>query len=124
MTPLHQCGSFVIETVTRNPDIQFNIERLPRITMKADGTVYLNENWVPASELRWQKVAGKQVVFLADTRLSFGAVRILVRTLQQRGIARMILIASGERGAIDQLAADVTRNLGAKEQQDIGRKSW
>lgn len=93
VTPLLQEGVDVQLPETGRPDRLPECEQQIDLAIKADGSVFVGQNWVPAdrlpqalADLRAQRPDGR-VVIKADRRLEYRQVRDLMRRVNEAGFA-------------------------------------
>ena|SRR6185295_8416182 len=95
VTPMLQNGVDVALPETLKPDkIPENSKQLT-VAIKADGSVFVGQNWVPDDHLKAQledthnSSPDKEVVIKADRRLKYKQVRGLMRMINEAGFSRV-----------------------------------
>jgi biopolymer transport protein TolR len=72
------------------------------LAMHSDGTTWYRQSWLPPREMLGklrelhEREGGKEIVLLADTRLSFADVRRTMRIVQEAGFSGVNLAAKRE----------------------------
>ena len=95
VTPMLQNGVDVTLPETVNPDKMPENQKQLTVTMKADGNVFVGQNWVPDESLKanLEEVhtsnPDKEVVIKADRRLKYKKVRGLMQMINEAGFSRV-----------------------------------
>ena len=98
VTPLLQKGVDVQLPETASPAKMPEDEKQLNVAMKLDGTVFIQEKWVPDEQLvnMFADIYGRnndrEVVVKADRRLKYKDVRKLMQTINEAGFTRVGLI--------------------------------
>ena len=104
VTPLLQKGVDVSLPETSDPETMPENEKQLEVSVKADGSVHIGQNWVPEESLTAQfeeihsNNPDRQVVVKADRRLKYKEVRKVMRLLNEAGFTRVGLITEREGG--------------------------
>jgi biopolymer transport protein ExbD len=91
VTPLLQKGVDVSLPETRNPAKMPEGAKQLNLAVKADGSVFVGQNWVPGEQLPatladiYRQSPDKNVVIKADARIAYREVRRVLRLVQQAG---------------------------------------
>jgi biopolymer transport protein TolR len=104
VTPLLQKGIDVALPETRDPDKMPEGNKQMTVSIKVDGSVFVNQNWVPDDQLGanlktvHDATPDKTVVVKGDRRLKYKKVREVMRLLNEAGFSRVGLEAKKIRG--------------------------
>jgi len=102
VTPLLQKGVDVTLPATADPEKMAENEKQLEVSVKADGNVFIGQNWVTEENLSAQleeihtNNPDRQVVVKADKRLKYKEVRRVMRLLNEAGFTRVGLITEKE----------------------------
>ena len=102
VTPLLQKGVDVALPATADPEKMPENEKQLEVSVKADGNVFIGQNWVTEENLTSQleeihtNNPDRQVVVKADKRLKYKEVRKVMRLLNEAGFTRVGLITEKE----------------------------
>jgi biopolymer transport protein TolR len=102
VTPLLQKGVDVTLPSTADPEKMAENEKQLEVSVKADGNVFIGQNWVTEENLPGQleeihtNNPDRQVVVKADKRLKYKEVRKVMRLLNEAGFTRVGLITEKE----------------------------
>jgi biopolymer transport protein TolR len=105
VTPMLQNGVDVTLPETVNPDKMPENQKQLTVTMKADGNVFVGQNWVPDENLKanLEEVhtsnPDKEVVIKADRRLKYKKVRGLMQMINEAGFSRVGVVTDKLKGA-------------------------
>jgi biopolymer transport protein TolR len=105
VTPMLQQGVDVAKPETKNPGKMPENQKQLTIAMKADGQVFIGQNWVPDENLKasFEEIHAsnpdKDVVIKADRRLKYKQVRKLMQMVNEAGFSRVGLVTDKEKGA-------------------------
>ena len=104
VTPMLQNGVDVTLPETVNPDKMPENQKQLTVTMKADGNVFVGQNWVPDESLKanLEEVhtsnPDKEVVIKADRRLKYKKVRGLMQMINEAGFSRVGVVTDKQKG--------------------------
>jgi len=101
VVPMLATGIEVDLPQTSNPEQMPEGERQLNISIKHDGAVFVNANWVPSEQLKARLAeihatpggAEKQVVIKGDRRLKYREVRSLMQQVNEAGFTGVGLVA-------------------------------
>ena len=102
VTPLLQKGVDVALPETGDPEKMAENEKQLEVSVKADGNVFIGQNWITEENLPGQleeihaNNPDRQVVVKADKRLKYKEVRRVMRLLNEAGFTRVGLITEKE----------------------------
>src|SRR5215207_7813462 len=102
VTPLLQKGVDVTLPATADPEKMAENEKQLEVSVKADGNVFIGQNWITEENLQSQldeihaNNPDRQVVVKADKRLKYKEVRRVMRLLNEAGFTRVGLITEKE----------------------------
>ncbi len=105
VTPMLQQGVDVALPETKNPDKIPENQKQLSLAMKADGNVFVGQNWVPDDNLKaaleeiHSSNPDKDVVIKADRRLKYKQVRKLMQMVNEAGFSRVGLVTDKDKGA-------------------------
>ena len=105
VTPMLQQGVDVAKPETKNPGKMPENQKQLTIAMKADGQVFIGQNWVPDENLKasFEEIHAsnpdKDVVIKADRRLKYKQVRKLMQMVNEAGFSRVGLVTDKDKGA-------------------------
>jgi biopolymer transport protein TolR len=103
VTPLLQTGVDVALPETRKPDKIPENQKQLTVAIKADGSVFLGQNWVPDANLKAQleevhnSSPDKDVIIKGDRRLKYKQVRGLMRMINEAGFSRVGVVTVKEK---------------------------
>jgi biopolymer transport protein TolR len=104
VTPLLQKGVDVALPETSDPEKMAENEKQLEVSIKADGTVFIGDDWIteenltPRLEEIYSNNPERQVVVKGDKRLKYKEVRRVMRLLNEAGFTRVGLITEKEGG--------------------------
>ena len=99
VTPMLQKGVPVVLPVTNNPDKKPDNDNQVFVSVKADNTIYVEQNWVPKNEFVAQlkemhdRSPGKEILIKGDTRLPYKDVKKVMDMINTAGFENVGLIA-------------------------------
>jgi biopolymer transport protein ExbD len=99
VTPMLQKGVPVVLPVTKNPDKKPDNDNQVFVSVKADNTIYVEQNWVPKNELVAQlkemhdRSPGKEILIKGDTRLPYKDIKKVMDMINEAGFENVGLIA-------------------------------
>jgi biopolymer transport protein TolR len=99
VTPMLQKGVPVVLPVTKNPDKKPDNENQVFVSVKADNTIYVEQNWVPKNEFVAQmkemhdRSPGKEILIKGDTRLPYKDIKKVMDMINEAGFENVGLIA-------------------------------
>jgi biopolymer transport protein TolR len=99
VTPMLQKGVPVTLPVTNNPDKKPDSENQVIVSVKADKTIYIEQNWVPKNEFLGQlkemhdRSPGKEILIKGDTRLEYKDIKKVMDMINEAGFENVGLIA-------------------------------
>jgi TolR protein len=102
VTPLLQKGVDVTLPATADPEKMAENEKQLEVSVKADGSVFIGQNWITEENLTTQleeihtNNPERSVVVKADKRLKYKEVRKVMRLLNEAGFTRVGLITEKE----------------------------
>ena len=102
VTPMLQKGVDVALPETADPEKMPESEKQLEVSVKADGNVFIGQNWVTEEQLpaQFEEIHAnnpeRQVVVKADRRLKYKEVRKVMRLLNEAGFTRVGLITERE----------------------------
>jgi biopolymer transport protein TolR len=103
VTPMLQSGVDVLKPETDNPTKMPENQKQLAVAIKADGSVFVGQNWVPDANLKAQleqvhnETPDKDVMIKADRRLKYKQVRDLMRMINEAGFSRVGLVVDKEK---------------------------
>jgi len=103
VTPMLQTGVDVSKPETPNPERMPENQKQLAVAIKADGSVFVGQNWVPEEGLKaaFEEVHStspdKEVMIKADRRLKYKQVRSLMRLVNEAGFSRVGLVTDKEK---------------------------
>lgn len=98
VTPLLQKGVDITLPETSNPDKMPEGSKQMTVAIKADGSVFINSNWVPKENVKASLVQmhtetpDKTIVIKADKRLAYRQVRSVLEMINDAGFSRVGVI--------------------------------
>ncbi|HVT58904.1 MAG TPA: ExbD/TolR family protein [Thermoanaerobaculia bacterium] len=104
VTPMLQKGVDVALPETRDPDKMPEGSKQLTVSVKLDGSVFVNQNWVPDNQLAsnfklvHDQSPDKSVVLKGDRRLKYKRVREVMRMLNEAGFSRVGLVTEKIKG--------------------------
>ncbi|HEV2851910.1 MAG TPA: biopolymer transporter ExbD [Thermoanaerobaculia bacterium] len=105
VTPMLQKGVDVTLPETRDPEKMPENQKQLTVAIKADGNVFVGQNWVPEDNLKaaFEEVHAsnpdKEVIIKADRRLKYKKVRGLMQMINEAGFSRVGVATEKEKGA-------------------------
>jgi biopolymer transport protein ExbD len=105
VTPLLQKGVDVALPATHEPDRLPEPKEQLTVSVKQDGSVFVQENWVPDDNLEavlaeiYGQTPDRPVVVKGDRRLKYKQVRKVMRLINEAGFGRVGLITEAEEAA-------------------------
>jgi biopolymer transport protein ExbD len=103
VTPMLQSGVDVMKPETTNPTKMPENQKQLAVAIKADGAVFIGQNWVPDANLKAHleqvhtETPDKDVMIKADRRLKYKDVRNLMRMINEAGFSRVGLVVDKEK---------------------------
>jgi biopolymer transport protein TolR len=103
VTPMLQQGVDVKLPETKNPDKMPENQKQLTVAIKADGNVFVGQNWVTAENLKARfeeehaSNPDKDVIIKADERLKYKQVRSLMQTINEAGFSRVGVITKKDK---------------------------
>ena len=73
------------------------------VSIKADGTVFVGQNWIPDKDLptylraEYQKDPSRSVMLKADKRINFGKVRLVMRAANEAQFTRVAILTENQQ---------------------------
>ena len=98
VTPMLQKGVDVLLPETKSPDKIPETEKQLIVAVKADGSAFLGQNWIPKNQLlmEFKKLKAeepeKEIVIKGDRRLKYKDVRDVMKLLNDAGWTKVGLI--------------------------------
>jgi biopolymer transport protein ExbD len=98
VTPMLQKGVPVELPVTNNPDKKPDSENQSIVSVKADATIYIEQNWVPKTELVTQlkemhdRNPSKEILIKGDSRLMYKDIKKVMDMINEAGFENVGLI--------------------------------
>ena len=77
------------------------------ISIKADGTVFVGQNWIPDKDLptylraEYQKDPSRAVMLKADKRINFGKVRLVMRAANDAEFTRVAILTETQQAGAE-----------------------
>jgi biopolymer transport protein TolR len=106
VTPMLQKGVDVQLPETLSPEKMPENERQLTVSVKQNGNVFLNENWVPEEEALQRQLEelhtqspDRAVVIKGDRRIKYKEVRRVMQVINEAGFTRVGLVMEREGGA-------------------------
>ncbi len=102
VTPMLQKGVDVALPSTTKPEKMPENEKQLEVSIKADGSVFIGQNWIPEDNLPamleeiHSNNPDRQVVVKGDKRLKYKEVRGVMRLLNEAGFTRVGLVTERE----------------------------
>ena len=99
VTPMLQKGVPVELPVTKNPDKKPDNAVQVIVSIKADSTIYIEQNWVPKNEFLTQlkemheRNPGKEILIKGDARLRYKDVKKVMDMSNEAGFENVGLIS-------------------------------
>ncbi len=99
VTPMLQKGVDVMLPQTNQPEKMPEGQKQLTISIKQDGQVFVNQNWVPGANLEAElakihnQTPDKDVVIKGDRRLKYKQVRKLMQQVNEAGFSRVGVVA-------------------------------
>ena len=105
VTPMLQSGIDVLlpqgPHATKKPGDQGDLI----VSIKADGTVFVGQNWIPDKDLptylraEHQKDPSRAVMLKADKRINFGKVRLVMKAANDAEFTRVAILTESQAGS-------------------------
>jgi biopolymer transport protein TolR len=98
VTPMLQKGMPVELPITKNPDKKPDSENQVIISVKADSTIYIEQNWVPKTELISQlkemhdRNPSREILIKGDARLMYKDIKKVMDMINEAGFENVGLI--------------------------------
>src|SRR5262245_56822149 len=103
VTPMLQSGVDVMKPETKDPTKMPENQKQLAVAIKADGNVFIGQNWVPDANLKGNfeqvhaDVPDKEVMIKADRRLKYKRVREVMRMINEAGFSRVGLVVDKQK---------------------------
>jgi TolR protein len=103
VTPMLQQGVDVKLPETANPDKMPESQKQLNVAIKADGNVFVGQNWVTNDNLKARfeeehaENPDKEVMIKADERLKYKQVRELMQTINEAGFSRVGVVTKKDK---------------------------
>lgn len=98
VTPMLQKGMPVELPITKNPDKKPDSENQVIISVKSDSTIYIEQNWVPKTELISQlkemhdRNPSREILIKGDARLMYKDIKKVMDMINEAGFENVGLI--------------------------------
>jgi biopolymer transport protein TolR len=98
VTPMLQKGMPVELPITKNPDKKPDSENQVIISVKSDATIYIEQNWVPKTELVSQlkemhdRNPSREILIKGDARLMYKDIKKVMDMINEAGFENVGLI--------------------------------
>jgi biopolymer transport protein TolR len=98
VTPMLQKGMPVELPITKNPDKKPDSENQVIISVKSDATIYIEQNWVPKTELVSQlkemhdRNPSRDILIKGDSRLMYKDIKKVMDMINEAGFENVGLI--------------------------------
>jgi biopolymer transport protein ExbD len=98
VTPMLQKGRPVLLPQTDNPGKKPESQSEVLISVQADKTIFIDTKWFPDKEFLakmkelGERASSKELLIKADTRLSYGDVRNVMKMVKEGGFEKVALI--------------------------------
>lgn len=98
VTPMLQKGMPVELPVTKNPDKKPDSENQVIISVKSDATIYIEQNWIPKTELVSQlkemhdRNPSREILIKGDSRLMYKDIKKVMDMINESGFENVGLI--------------------------------
>ena len=98
VTPMLQKGMPVELPITKNPDKKPDSENQVIISVKSDSTIYIEQNWVPKTELVSQlkemhdRNPSREILIKGDSRLMYKDIKKVMDMINEAGFENVGLI--------------------------------
>ena len=102
VTPMLQAGVDVLLPVGAHSEKKPGDQGDLIISVKADGTVFVGQNWIPDKDLatyltaEHQKDPNRAVMLKADKRINFGKVRLVMKAANEADFSRVAILTENE----------------------------
>ena len=102
VTPMLQQGVDVLLPAGAHAEKKPGEEGDLIISVKADGTVFVGQNWIPDKDLttylraEYQKDPSRAVMLKADKRINFGKVRLVMKAANDAEFSRVAILTQNE----------------------------
>lgn len=104
VTPMLQKGIDVSLPQTGDPEKMPEGQKQLTISMKQDGSVFVDQRWVPAENVEaalaeiYDQTPDKDIVVKGDRRLKYKDVRGLMQQINEAGFSRVGLVTEKNQG--------------------------
>ena len=98
VTPMLQKGMPVELPITKNPDKKPDSENQVIISVKTDATIYIEQNWVPKTELVSQlkemhdRNPSREILIKGDKRLMYKDIKKVMDMINEAGFENVGLV--------------------------------
>jgi biopolymer transport protein TolR len=98
VTPMLQKGMPVELPITKNPDKKPDSENQVIISVKSDSTIYIEQNWVPKTELVSQlkemhdRNPSREILIKGDARLMYKDIKKVMDMINEAGFENVGLV--------------------------------
>ncbi len=98
VTPMLQKGMPVELPITKNPDKKPDSENQVIISVKSDATIYIEQNWVPKTELVSQlkemhdRNPSREILIKGDARLMYKDIKKVMDMINEAGFENVGLV--------------------------------
>jgi biopolymer transport protein TolR len=105
VTPLLQKGVDVALPETKQPDKMPENAKQLTVAIKADGSVFISQNWVEEQRLKaafaevHDATPDKTVIIKADRRLKYKQVRHVMQVVNEAGFSRVGVVTEKDKSA-------------------------
>jgi biopolymer transport protein TolR len=103
VTPMLQKGVPVVLPITTNPDKKPDNPDQTIVSIKADSTIYIEQNWVPKNEFieKMKEIKdrhpGREVLIKGDARLRYKDVKKVMDMINEAGFENVGLISEKKK---------------------------
>lgn len=104
VTPMLQQGVDVLLPEGPNADQKAGAESDLVISVKADGTVFVAQSWIPDKDLatflqaEQKKNPSRAVMLKADRRINFGKIRMVMKAAHEANFSRVAILTESKQG--------------------------
>lgn len=104
VTPMLQQGVDVLLPEGPNAEEKRGAESDLVISVKADGTIFVAQSWIPDKDLatflqsEQKKNPSRAVVLKADRRINFGKVRLVMKAAHEANFSRVAILTESRQG--------------------------
>ena len=98
VTPMLQKGMPVELPITKNPDKKPDSENQVIVSVKSDATIYIEQNWVPKTELVSQlkemhdRNPSREILIKGDARLMYKDIKKVMDMINEAGFENVGLV--------------------------------